>query len=327
MHFAVLGGGGRATRATLHQRACALSCLVPLRRLEHLLCLGLSPCHALTHPYLPWPSVLLGPVLVLVLLLVVLPLLVLCRVVRSPWPFPPVSIPACPLYSPGAPGSCRMPTHSPFPPSFSSSLSVCFVVCAVLFLASRQSLHLLLTRWCSQMLPPPQSLHLLLCRWCSQMLLPPQSLHVLLTRWCSQMPLPPQSLHVLLCRWCSQRFRPLRCLMTAKGLSACPAAWPDAFDASPRTFLRRFPLGAPPSARSSSGILRFLLGAAAAAVPSVRPDIGSSGCRLFAAARAPRGGGMKMSSHHTALDGVSLSAAWRPTPKAKATVYTEGDER
>jgi len=115
MHFAVLGGGGRATRATLHQRACALSCLVPLRRLEHLLCLGLSPCHALTHPYLPWPSVLLGPVLVLVLLLLVLPLLVLCRVVRSVSPFPPVSIPACPLYSPAAPGSCLIPTHPPFP--------------------------------------------------------------------------------------------------------------------------------------------------------------------------------------------------------------------
>ena len=115
MHFAVLGGGGRATRATLHQRACALSCLVPLRRLEHLLCLGLSPCHALTHPYLPWPSVLLGPVLVLVLLLVVLPLLVLCQVVQSVSPFPPVSIPACPLYSPAAPGSCLIPTHPPFP--------------------------------------------------------------------------------------------------------------------------------------------------------------------------------------------------------------------
>ena len=110
MHFAVLGGGGRATRATLHQSACALSCLVPLRRLEHLLCLGLSPCHALTHPYLPWPSVLLGPVL---------PLLVLCRMVRSLSPFPPVSIPACPLYSPAAPGSCLMPTHPPFPLLFS----------------------------------------------------------------------------------------------------------------------------------------------------------------------------------------------------------------
>jgi len=31
--------------------------------------------------------------------------------------------------------------------------------------------------------------------------------------------------------------------------------------------------------------------------------------------------------HCSALDGVGLSAAWRPTPKAKATVYTEGDER
>jgi len=266
MHFAVLGGGGRATRATLHQRACALSCLVPLRRLEHLLCLGLSPCHALTHPYLPWPSVLLGPVLVLVLLLVVLPLLVLCRVVRSPWPFPPVSIPACPLYSPGAPGSCRMPTHSPFPPSFSSSLSVCFVISAILFLASRQSLHLLL------------------CRWCSQMLLPPQSLHLLLCRWCSQRPLPPQSLHLLLCRWCSQKFWPLRRLVTAEGLSASSAAWPDAFDALPRTFLCRFPLGGPLSARSSSGILRFLLGAATT-VSSVRPIISSGRWRLFAAAR------------------------------------------
>ena len=72
---------------------------------------------------------------------------------------------------------------------------------------ARQSLHLLLRRWCSQMPDPPQSLHVLLSRWCSQMLDPPQSLHRLLRRWCSQILDPPQSLHLLLCRWCSQSLR------------------------------------------------------------------------------------------------------------------------
>jgi hypothetical protein len=33
--------------------------------------------------------------------------------------------------------------------------------------------HLLLMRWCWQMLAPPHSLHLLLMRWCCQMLAPP----------------------------------------------------------------------------------------------------------------------------------------------------------
>ena len=36
-----------------------------------------------------------------------------------------------------------------------------------------QSLHRLLLRWCSQMLPRPQSLHVLRTRWCSQMAPPP----------------------------------------------------------------------------------------------------------------------------------------------------------
>ena len=57
------------------------------------------------------------------------------------------------------------------------------------------------------MLGPPQSLHLLLMRWCSQMLDPPQSLHLLLRRWCSLMADPPQSLHLLLSRLCSQSLR------------------------------------------------------------------------------------------------------------------------
>ena len=42
---------------------------------------------------------------------------------------------------------------------------------------------------------PPQSLHLLLTRLCSQMEAPAQSLHWLLRRLCSQMEAPPQSLH------------------------------------------------------------------------------------------------------------------------------------
>jgi len=39
---------------------------------------------------------------------------------------------------------------------------------------ARQSLHLLLMRWCSQMLDPLRSLHLLRRLWCSQMLDSPQ---------------------------------------------------------------------------------------------------------------------------------------------------------
>ena len=54
----------------------------------------------------------------------------------------------------------------PFAPSFSSSLSICFLLSGALFLTSLQSLHSLLSRWCSQMLLPSQSLHLLLIHWC-----------------------------------------------------------------------------------------------------------------------------------------------------------------
>ena len=43
------------------------------------------------------------------------------------------------------------------------------------------------------MLLPPQSLHVLLTRLCSQMEAPPQSLHTALRFLCSQMLLPPQS--------------------------------------------------------------------------------------------------------------------------------------
>ena len=65
------------------------------------------------------------------------------------------------------------------------------------------SLHLYLTRWCSQMPGALHSLHLLLRRWCSQMLDPLHSLHWLLRRWCSQMLGPLHSLHLYLRRWCS----------------------------------------------------------------------------------------------------------------------------
>jgi len=49
-------------------------------------------------------------------------------------------------------------------------------------IAPPKSLHLLLWRWCSQMLVPPRSSQLLIWRLCSQMLVPPQSLRSLLTR-------------------------------------------------------------------------------------------------------------------------------------------------
>ena len=85
------------------------------------------------------------------------------------------------------------------------------------------SLHLLLSRWCWQMLAPPHSVHLLLRRWCGQMLAPPHSLHLLLRRWCGQrfasavlasseagIARAPSrhSLHLLLRRWCWQRLAP-----------------------------------------------------------------------------------------------------------------------
>jgi len=44
---------------------------------------------------------------------------------------------------------------------------------------------------------PPHSLHVLLVRWCWQMLATPHSLHLLLSRWCWQMLAPPHSLHLL----------------------------------------------------------------------------------------------------------------------------------
>ena len=180
--------------------------------------------------------------------------------------------PRLPSLLPSRPGLLSHANPPPFAPSFSSSLSFCCVVSAVVFLASRQSLHLLLIHWCSQMPPPPQSLHLLLCRWCSQMLPPPQSLHWLLsrwcsqkrpppqslhwllTRWCSQMPLPPQSLHLLLLRWCSQSFSPVRRFLGAEGSSVWAGAFPDdVFDAlgsAACAFLRRLPTGpSMPSAR------------------------------------------------------------------------------
>ena len=73
---------------------------------------------------------------------------------------------------------------------------------------SKQCLHLLLCRWCSQMLAPPHSLHLLLCRWCWQMLTPSHSLHWLLERWCWQMLAPPHTLHLFLMRRCRQMLAP-----------------------------------------------------------------------------------------------------------------------
>ena len=46
---------------TLHPGEYALSCLVPLHRVEHLLCLCLLPCHAIAHAY--FSSLLLERVL------------------------------------------------------------------------------------------------------------------------------------------------------------------------------------------------------------------------------------------------------------------------
>ena len=106
-------------------------------------------------------------------------------------------------------------------------------VCSQMFMPP-QSLQVLLSRLCSQMLALPAvlagaplavmprvadvgSLHGLRRRLCSQMRAPPQFLHWLLLRLCWQMQAPPQSLHVLLWRLCSHFLRPLcgalsRCL-------------------------------------------------------------------------------------------------------------------
>ena len=76
------------------------------------------------------------------------------------------------------PAACAGPASSSRPAGIDVSAS------------SRQSLHLLLSRWCWQMLAPPHSMHLLLSLWCGQMLAPPHSLHLLLSLWCWQMQVP-----------------------------------------------------------------------------------------------------------------------------------------
>jgi len=58
------------------------------------------------------------------------------------------------------PAACAGPASSSRPAGIDVSAS------------SRQSLHLLLRRWCWQMLAPPHPLYLLLWRWCWQMLAP-----------------------------------------------------------------------------------------------------------------------------------------------------------
>ena len=123
-------------------------------------------------------------------------------------------------------------------------------LCFLMGFLTAQSLHLLLTRWCLQIPPPPQSLHTLLSCWCSQMLLLPQSLHWLLCRWCSQMLPPPQNL--LLCHrcWCSQSLSAVRCLLGAEGSGISDEALPDVVVlgsdvvdvlSAARTFWGRFP--------------------------------------------------------------------------------------
>jgi len=109
-------------------------------------------------------------------------------------PVPPLPTPAT------SPNRSQYCLHAP-PPSFPTSFPLYpffpFPFSVVLSSTFRQSLHLLLCRWCSQRALPPQSLHVPLCRWCSQRLLPPP-LHSLFRRWCSQNLLPPQSLQSLL---------------------------------------------------------------------------------------------------------------------------------
>ena len=100
---------------------------------------------------------------------------------------------------------------------------------------------------CTMPSPPPvvctrQSLRVLLSRWCWQMLAPPHSLHSLLRRWCWQMPAPPHSLHVLLLRWCGQR-PPLRVAFSA----VAPAVAPDPLRRA--RFAELPPVCVPPAAR------------------------------------------------------------------------------
>ena len=103
------------------------------------------------------------------------------------------------------------------------------------------SLHVLLMRWCWQMLAPPHSLHLFLSRWCGQRLAPPHSLHWPLGRWCWQMLDPPHSLHLLLWRLCGQTLRGFFC------------AAPPTDSASPSH--RRMPAPLPAAADSAGGAL------------------------------------------------------------------------
>ena len=139
---------------------------------------------------------------------------VLCQIASIPYVLGSDVLKSFTFSSPPTPATfqncsrqCSRAPHPPFPTSFPLYTCFPFSFSAVLPLTFRQSLHVLICRWCSQRPPPLQSLHLLLCRWCSQMLLPPQSLHVLLCRWCSQRLLPPQSLQLLLRRWCSQKLK------------------------------------------------------------------------------------------------------------------------
>jgi hypothetical protein len=119
--------------------------------------------------------------------------------------------------------------------------------------APPHSLHLLLRRWCGQMLAPPHSLQLLLSRWCWQMPAPPHSLHLTLRRWCGQRPAPPHCLHSLLLRWCGQTLRGFFC------------AAPSTASASPRR--RRLP-AALASASSAEHCRRALVARRAGHGPS-----------------------------------------------------------
>ena len=71
-------------------------------------------------------------------------------------------------------------------------------------LSALHFLHWLLIRLRAQEMPtPPHSLHLLLCRFCSQILVPPHSWHALLLRLCSQALAPLHSLLHCRIRLCS----------------------------------------------------------------------------------------------------------------------------
>ena len=92
---------------------------------------------------------------------------------------------------------------------------------------------------------PPHSLHVLLRRWCWQMLAPPHSLHWFLIRWCGQIPAPPHSLQSLLRRWCWHSLpRSVFCLSPPSVPSAA-APGPPSRD---RLAARPVP-AAPPAAR------------------------------------------------------------------------------